>query len=251
MNRKKADARPLSSDISGIFGIFLSPPPYHLPESIRKALRDLVEMQDIEWSLRHPHCTRRKEDFADEKFKWGDECLSCFSDVSAQKTIGDLEEAISVYLNVDSLEACDESFCSAVDICLQRLDEQKVALATLLVRGWEHLFTRREEIATVFSTMERLREILARFEATAEVDAGSDNIEGKRQKRLVWLLADILRRGGLSCFLVCAEGKVILSPGMEILSLCLPLAAIDATPESIEQTLLSFNLAGEVAVCPK
>jgi len=243
MNRNKVPAPLPSPTASDTFDTFFSPPPFQLPESIRKALRDLIELHDIEWSQHHPRCIQRREDFVDTRDAT-EGSVFCFSDVDAHKTIANLEEALSIYLNLQSDEPPERSLRSAVDNCLQLLSNQNRALATILDRGWEHLFTSRDAFSASLTALSHLKEMLLHLEEQPEETPPPRHPEQPlsiRQRQLIWLLADILRRGGLSCYLVFTEEKLILSPGMEILILCLPLAGIDATPETVEQTLMSLN----------
>lgn len=224
--------------MSEILGNFLCPLPYTLPEAIRKSIRELVEYQDIEWATRHPNCIRHQWQQADDRGKWGDECLACFSNVSAIETIGQLETVIALH---HALRRYNITTDSSLEVFSRQLANLLSEFDQLLLQHWHRLFFERQHLGETLPALLRLREHLVQLDTANEGSANNAHhlpATVKQNLPLIRLLAEILARGGMRCFMVHSELKDIFSPGMEILLLCLTECSVNVNAVDIEAILM-------------
>ncbi len=212
-----------SGAITSYLNGFLNPPTFILPETIRRCIRELIEYQDVDWLRRHTECPRKEWDLPDNENKWGPHCSGCFTSLPAQETIGRIEIAIAI----NHILSAKEKEFQTPEILLKNVLSSLTLLQETLDRlvsvGWTQLFLLREEFQKfwqVLSDFRNLMQSLDKSPATHPPDLKGPDIEAF-DISFIRLLAEILAKGGLGCFVVHAEGKAIYSPGMEILILCL------------------------------
>lgn len=221
-----------------IFELFSDPPTYTLPEDVRSAMRELVAHEDIEWSRRHPECVRHKWDSPDSDRKWGPECKRCFSPVSAMEIIGLLETAIALHRALFRKGKHCGDFNAALQDISQQLSHLQNSLEGLLAIGWSRFFFSRGEFIRLLPVIERLRELLQKATLnqqtlqTLDIGPKTDS-----DPLLIALLGEILDKGSLFCFIVHTDNKAILSPGMEILLLCLNECGYFTSAQTVESIL--------------
>lgn len=222
---------------------FFAPPPFTLPETIRKNIRDLVELQDLEWVQRHPRCERRELPAPTAAGQWGENCPRCFSEVPAYVTIGHLENALSLYQALGATPMARGEFAQTVGAAADRLKQTVADLDRMVANGWDQLFFVRDELARELPSLLRLLQTIDEVaSAAADENITEDGAQvPHRDVLLVGILSEILTNGGLPCFLVSSEGKAILSPGMELLRLCLDQVGLHFSNDTMAKILLSTS----------
>ena len=245
-----SDCQPLAS--TPIFELFADPPAYALPEEIRSTIRELIAREDIEWSRRHPECVRHEWDSPDSDLKWGPECKRCFSPLAAIEIIGLLETAIALHRALFRINKHSGNFNDALqDIC-EQLSRLQDNLGTLLDMGWSRFFFDRKEIAQLLPAMEQLRALLQKATLSQQTLQMLDRTQRSDfDPLLITLLGEILDNGSLTCFIVHSDNKAILSPGMEILLLCLNECGCFTSAQTVESILAITTQTEETATCPK
>lgn len=237
---------------TSILALFSDPPAYSLPEEIRSTIRELIAHEDIEWSRRHPECVRHKWDSPDSDNKWGPECKSCFSPVAAIEIIGLLETAIALHRALFRINKNSGSFNYALQDACEQLERLHNSLETLLDIGWSRFFFARDELARLLPAMEQLRDLLEK----ATLSQQTVQILNSTQRTdfdplLITLLGEVLGKGSLSCFIVHSDNKAILSPGMEILLLCLNECGCFTSAQTVESILAVTTQPEETSTCRK
>lgn len=240
------------SSSTPIFELFADPPAYSLPEEVRSTIRELVAHEDIEWLRRHPECVRHKWDNPDSDRKWGPECKRCFSPVSAKSIIGLLETAIALYRALFRMGKNSDNFNDALEDVSAQLNQLQDSLENLLATGWSRFFFIREELVQLLPAMEHLRELLQKAAASQQPPQALDSApQTDCDPLLITLLGEILGKGSLFCFIVYSDNKAILSPGMEILLLCLNECGCFTTAQTAESILAVTTRTEETARCLK
>lgn len=228
--------------LSPVVETFIAPPPFVLPESIRKSIRDLVELQDLEWLARHPVCVRRERNAPTPEGRWGAQCPRCFSEVPAYVTIGNIEHALSLYRALEAAPLGRAEFAATVGAAASRLKEAVADLDRMVAGGWDQLFFVRDQLARELPSLLRLLQTMDEVATTAgEDDDGGEVRIAPRDAALARVLAEVLANGGLPCFLEESNGTPILSPGFEILQLCLDQAGLHLSNDMVADLLHSTS----------
>lgn len=245
-----SDCQPSAS--TQTFELFADPPAYTLPEEIRSTIRELIAREDIEWSRRHPECVRHKWDSPDSEMKWGPECKRCFSPVEAKVIIGKLETAIALHRALFRINKHSSHFNDALQDTCDQLNRLQDSLGTLLDMGWSRFFFDRKELAQLLPAMVQLRALLQKATLSQQTVQILDRTQRSDfDPLLITLLGEILDDGSLTCFIVHSDDKAILSPGMEILLLCLNECGCLTSAQTVESILAITTQTEETATCPK
>lgn len=228
----------LGPKLSPLVETLIAPPPFVLPESIRASIRGLIEFRDLHWIKRHPECERKERDQPDRDGKWGEDCPRCFSEVPAYVTIGNLEHALSLYRTLGATPA-GEDFSLTVGAAAGRLKETVADLDRMVAAGWDQLFFVRDQLARELPSLLRLVQTIDEIAAapvseTAEADGAPIP---RRDLLLTRVLGEILAVGGLPCGVETVAGEERLSPGLEILKLCLDQVGLEIKPEVVIKIL--------------
>lgn len=218
----------LANTLTPFLGIFLEPPVYTLPEEIRKSIRFMIECQDTEWAQRHPDCIRKEHDAANDQGKWGDDCLGCFSAVPPLETIGRIETVIALHLAFSKVAKHTDNAANLMIHKMQSITELADNMEFLVANNWTRFFWVRDQLRQLLPLLKQLQEALAPS-TLFSTDSQYTSAEGL-EPQVVLLLNDVLTHGGLRSFIVRVDNKVILSPGMEILLMCL--AECECSPEA-------------------